>query len=142
MPRIDRRWRNLLILTLLIYLLYNYFPSPPKWENNRSASRPAPAHEQSEQLSFLYKSHLRSDPDVAFEDQLDQALLGIESHALPDGKTFAKNIWQTGPKDADERDQDCVQWHEQNQGWKYIVSWHACVHQEFARMSCTGLTCR
>ncbi|KAF7510943.1 hypothetical protein GJ744_005773 [Endocarpon pusillum] len=119
MPRIDRRWRNLLILTLLIYLLYNYFPSPPKWENNRSANRPAPAHEQSEKPNFLYHSQLRSDPDVEFEDQLDQALLKIESHALPDGKAFAKNIWQTGPKDADERDQDCKQWKEHNQGWEY-----------------------
>jgi hypothetical protein len=121
MRRIDRRWRNIIILTLLVYLLYNYFPSPPKWENNRSANRPPPVHEQSTKPNFLYTSRFRSDPDSDFENQLEQALLEIENRALPDAKGPTKNIWQTGPDDAGERDQDCKLWEEHNQDWEYTV---------------------
>lgn len=122
MPRIDRRWRYILILTLLTYFLYNYFPSPPKWENNRSANRPAPAREQSAKADFLYHSRFRRKPDIKFEDQLDWALLEIERTALPDARGSVRKIWQTGPEDADERFGDCRRWEEQNQGWEYSVS--------------------
>lgn len=120
--RVDRRWRNLIALTFLIYLLYNYFPSPPKWENNRSANRPAPAYEQSTKPDFLYHSRFRFDPDTEFEDQLNQALLKLESRTLPDARGPVEKVWQTGPDSASERDQDCKQWEELNQGWEYTVN--------------------
>ncbi|KAF7512143.1 hypothetical protein GJ744_002305 [Endocarpon pusillum] len=119
MPRTDRRWRNLVFLTLLLYLLYNYFPSPPKWENNRSANRPAPRREQSTKPDFLYHSHFRKNPDVTLENQLEQALLNIENRALPEVRGPVKKIWQTGPEDAEEREHDCRRWQEQNSGWEY-----------------------
>jgi Glycosyltransferase sugar-binding region containing DXD motif len=135
MPRVDRRWRNLVILTLLIYLLYNYFPSPPRWENNRSANRPAPAREQRPKPDFLYHSRFRENPDVTFEDQLDLALRRIESHALPDAKGAVKIIWQTGPEDADEREQDCKQWQEQNPGWEYSVNISTADHHTVCKLT-------
>lgn len=123
MPRTDRRWRNLVFLTLLLYLLYNYFPSPPKWENNRSANRPAPTREQSTKPEFLYHSHFRQNPDVTLENQLEQALLNIENRALlPEARGTVKKIWQTGPEDAEEREYDCRRWQEQNSGWEYKVN--------------------
>lgn len=117
MPRTDRRWRNLVFLILLLYLLYNYFPSPPRWENNRSANRPAPTREQSTKPDFLYHSHFRQNSDVILEHQLEQVLLNIENRTLPEARgTTVKKIWQTGPEDAEEREHDCRRWQEQNWG--------------------------
>lgn len=122
MPRMNHRWRNIIILTILIYVLYTYFPSPPEWENNRSADRPTPAHEQRAEPDFLYHSHFRDDPDLRFEDDLEQALVKIESSALPAARGPVKKIWQTGLEDANERAQDCKIWEEYNLGWEYMVS--------------------
>jgi Glycosyltransferase sugar-binding region containing DXD motif len=124
---LDRRRRRLLLFTLLIVVIYRYFPSPPRWENNRSANRPTPADEQGTKPDFLYHSRFRGDPDTEIEEKLNEALQKIESKALPVARGPVKKIWQTGPDTASERDDECKRWGELNPGWEYKVTLHEAI---------------
>ena len=120
-----RRLRIFLVLIVLGYLLYYYFPAPPKTRNYVVANRPPPEHELQAKPNFLYSSRLRQDPDFEYETKLEDALLRIERSAPPVGNGVVKKIWQImlqGTTNRKDRSPDSILFEERNPDWLYTVS--------------------
>lgn len=73
---------------------------------------------------FLYRSHFRNNPDLAYERNLSIALQRLEQTVLAQtgGEDVVEDqIWQIA-KDADHRGSDSMSLEQANSEWKYSVS--------------------
>lgn len=117
-----------ILLAVLIFVLWNNLPEPPKTENSNRMNRPTPQHVVITKPRFLHHSQFRENADHEYEALVDQSLREIENRALKAsrGKNEADDdvIWQimlgNDAKSVD-RSPDSIAFEQANSDWAYKV---------------------
>ncbi|PKS08610.1 hypothetical protein jhhlp_004996 [Lomentospora prolificans] len=126
-----RHRRRIAILIIITTLLYHFFfISGPLSQINgpRPTSRKiTPERDLDAQPHYIHRSEFRANPDVAYEEKLDNALLDLERRVLADvgsgGVAHEKQrkLWQILLGPTAQRGADSMLFEEKNPEWDYTV---------------------
>lgn len=125
----SRRYYKLIffLFAVLLFLLWNRVPEPPKTENNTLMNRPPPRQKLASKPQFLHRSQFREHPDYEYETFLDYWLKRIEEKTLAENQgnvEATQTIWQIslGPdRKPMDRGSDSIAFENENKEWDYMV---------------------